>query len=445
MNAANAKPARRLKQWTGPISIFLGIGSFQALAMFRRGLFYAYLSIYLRYFLGLSVTETTLFATLPMLCNIFAQTFVWGRLSDRRQLRRTLILWGEFAGGVGTVLIWALHVLPGSQLAAGYVIIIGLSVVEIFWSMSNIGWSALISDLYPERKRNEIQGRLASVGGVGRLAGIWIGGLLYDGIGKMYDGWGFESGVLFFVAAAVMFISMIPVLYLPEGGVAEADPGVSAACDDQCRKTSLRLFVVFLLAMTFINFGRNCVVVIQSQYLFLESGFAVSSSVLSYIFNSETAAIILFGLFAGRIGRLMGNGRAVCLGALASVVYLLLFIAADDLVWIYVASFCRGAGAVIILAASYAMASILIPPERRGRLFGYFNATLFLSWGVAGTLIAGPIVDGMQALGASEVMAYKGAYISALAMTIIGLAIQLVLVFVLLPRAGIDRRVMARG
>ena len=74
--------------------------------MFRRGLFYAFLSIYLRYFLGLSVTETTLFATLPMVFNILAQTFVWGRLSDRRQLRRTLILWGEGCGAVGTVLIW---------------------------------------------------------------------------------------------------------------------------------------------------------------------------------------------------------------------------------------------------------------------------------------------------------------------------------------------------
>lgn len=445
MDAQDPQPIRRLKQWTGALPIFLGIGSFQALAMFRRGLFYAYLSIYLRYFLGLSVTETTLFATLPMLCNILAQTFVWGRLSDRRQLRRTLILWGEFSGGVGTVLIWAFHVLADAPMAAGYVIIIGLSVVEIFWSMSNIGWSALISDLYPERQRNEVQGRLASVGGVGRLAGIWIGGLLYDGMGKMYEGWGFESGILFFAAAAVMFLSMIPVLYLPEGGIQSGGKSPEPDCDAECRKTSLRLFVVFLLAMTFINFGRNCVVVIQSQYLFLESGFAVSSPVLSYIFNTETAAIILFGLFAGRIGRLMGNGRAVCLGAAASVVYLVLFIAADDLFWIYAASFSRGAGAVIILAASYAMASILIPPEHRGKLFGYFNATLFLSWGVAGTLIAGPIVDVMQALGASEVMAYKGAYISALAMTAIGLAIQMVLVFILLPRAGIDRRVMARG
>jgi len=111
---------------------FLGISSFQALAMFRRGLFYNYLSIYLRHFLGLSVTETTLFATLPMIANVVFQTFVWGSISDRFQLRRTLIVWGELLAGVGTVFIWYAHRLTDSQTWAGYIIIIGLTVVEIF-------------------------------------------------------------------------------------------------------------------------------------------------------------------------------------------------------------------------------------------------------------------------------------------------------------------------
>lgn len=419
-------------------SVFWGIGSFQALAMFRRGLFYAYLSIYLRYYLGLSVTETTLFATLPMLANIIAQTFVWGRLSDRFQLRRTLILWGECSGAFGTVLIWAFHVMAGSAQAAGYVIILGLAVVEVFWSMSNIGWSALISDLYPEQKRNEVQGRLASVGGLGRLFGIWIGGRLYDGLGKMYAGWGFESGVLFFTAAAVMLVAMIPVLFLPEGGIDPENPP-AMPCENRCAVDSARLYVVFLIAMTLINFGRNCVMIVQSQYLFLDSGFGVSSRMLSYIFNTESVAIIIFGLLSGHIGRRIGNGRAVCVGALASAVYLVFFIFSDELCLIFAASFIRGAGDVTILAASYATASILIPPDRRGRWFGYFNATLFLSWGVAGTLIAGPIVDTMEFYGFDSIMAYKAAYLAALAMTLTGLVIQFILVFVLMPRAGISR------
>ena len=243
--------------------IFWGIGSFQALAMFRRGLFYAYLSIYLRYYLGISVTGTTLFATLPMILNIFSQTFIWGRFSDRHQLRRTLILWGEFAGAMGTVAVWGAHTLTQNRLVAGYVIICGLAIVEIFWSMSNIGWSALISDLYPERQRGDVQGRLASIGGLGRLAGIWIGGLLYDGLGHWYPGWGFRSGTLFFIPAFVMLISMIPVFYLPEGGARRLQETVRD-CDAACEAASIRLFWLFLVAMTFINFGRNCVVIIQS-------------------------------------------------------------------------------------------------------------------------------------------------------------------------------------
>ena len=63
--------------------------------MFRRGLFYSFLTIYLRHYLGLSVTETTLFATGPMVMNVLFQTFTWGPLSDRWQLRRTFIIAGE--------------------------------------------------------------------------------------------------------------------------------------------------------------------------------------------------------------------------------------------------------------------------------------------------------------------------------------------------------------
>lgn len=431
---------RRFRERTGTIPVFWGIGSFQALAMFRRGLFYAYLSIYLRYYLGLSVTETTLFATLPMLCNIAAQTLVWGRISDRRQIRRTLILWGEFSGAIGTVLIWWVHVLAASPKIAGFAIILGLSAVEIFWSMSNIAWSALISDIYPERKRNAVYGRLTSVGGLGRLAGIWIGGLLYDGLGRKYAGWGFQSGALFFVSAAVMFFSMIPVLYIPEGGVRE-DYGAASAVTGKSRTDTLRLFLVFMAAITCINFGRNSVMIIQSQYLFLDSGFAVSSRVLSYIFNTESVAIIIFGLVAGYIGRKIGNGRAICLGTFAAVIHLVIFISAGHLWLIYLASFFRGIAEVIIQAASYAMASILIPPKDRGRLFSYFNATLYLSWGVAGTLIAGPIVDLMRTIGATEVAAYKAAYVAGLLLTVIGLLIQLILVYILMPRAGIRKAV----
>jgi len=202
---------------------FPGIASFQILAMFRRGLFYSYLSVYLRFFLGLSVTETTFFATFPMILNIIFQTFVWGVLSDRYQKRRTLIIVGEISAALFTVLVWFLHTLPTSKYAAGYIIILGLSFIEIFWSMSNIGWSAIISDLYPEQDRTSILGKLSSIGALGRILGVWIGGLAYDGLSRYYEGWGFDKGLLFFIASGIMLLSTIPMFFVPEGGIAEKE------------------------------------------------------------------------------------------------------------------------------------------------------------------------------------------------------------------------------
>ena len=403
------------------------------LAMFRRGLFYSYLSIYLRHFLGLSVTETTLFATLPMVMNIVFQTFVWGTFSDKHQLRRTLIISGEILAGFGTILVWYGHTLTGNLSLAGYVIIFGLSIVEIFWSMSNVGWSALISDIYRQKDRNAVQGRLASIGGIGRIAGVWIGGLLYDGLGLKYNGWGFYEGALFFVAGAAMFISVIPMFLVPEGGIQREIEDASVS-EISALISAGKIFTIFIIAMIFINFGRNSIAVIQSQYLVLNSGFAVSSKVLSYIVNTQSVAMILTGLIAGWIGRKIGDGNSLLLGAALAVGSLFLLATAGNLGLIYISNFLRGCSEVIVLASSYAFASVLIPPEKRAKLFSIFNATYFLSWGIAGTFIAGPITDILLACGASEVFSYQMAFVSSAIMTLIGFIIQGVLLFVYIPR-----------
>jgi MFS family permease len=407
------------------------------LAMFRRGLFYSYLSIYLRHFLGLSVTETTLFATFPMVINITFQTFVWGAFSDKYQLRRTLIVCGEILAGFGTVLVWYAHTLTANFILAGYVIIMGLSIVEIFWSMSNVGWSALISDIYPQEDRNTIQGRLASVGGIGRIAGVWIGGLLYDGLSLKYEGWGFYEGALFFVAASAMFISIVPMLWVPEGGIKKemktaSTPKISVS------ESYGKVFWIFIAAMVFINFGRNSIAVIQSQYLVLDSGFAVSSKVLSYIVNTQSAAMILTGLIAGWIGRKIGNGNSLLLGTAMAIGSLILLAVTSDLVLIYISNFLRGCSEVIVLASSYAFASVLIPPERRAKLFSIYNATYFLSWGIAGTFIAGPITDILMVYGASEVFSYQMAFVAAAIITLIGFIIQVFLSYVYIPKSSLE-------
>jgi hypothetical protein len=63
-----------------------------------------------------------------------------------------------------------------------------------------------------------------------------------------------------------------------------------------------------------------------------------------------------------------------------------------------------------------------------------FNATFFLSWGLAGTLVAGPLVDGLLHLGYAAETAYRWSYIAAVLITLAGFALLAVLVFLMMPR-----------
>jgi UMF1 family MFS transporter len=404
---------------------FLGVSSFQALAMFRRGLFYSYLSVYLRAYLGLSVTETTFFAAFPMVVNIIFQMFVWGVVSDRYQKRRTLIILGEVSAAIITFLVWLVHSWSTSPRAAGYVIIIGFTVVEIFWSMSNVSWTALLSDLYPGYKRASIQGKLSTVGGAGRIIGVWIGGLAYDGMSRYYEGWGFEEGFLFFVASGVMLLSTIPMFFLPEGGVAGAGEDEGGKTKGRILEPSAysKVYLMFLVAMILLNFGKNGVSLLKTQYLVLDEGFDVSSTMLGYVVNMRSVAICLGGLIIGKLTNWFDDKKVLLSGAVVSILSLLGFALSRVLWAIFLSNFLYGLAQVVVKASAYSYASKLIPPRHRGKQFALFNATFFLSWGLAGTLIFGPIVDLLIGSGATEVFSYRTSFAASALLVLAGMAV----------------------
>ncbi|MFX1344969.1 MAG: MFS transporter [Promethearchaeota archaeon] len=400
--------------------VFFGLSSFQMLAMFRRGLFYTFLSIYLREFLKLSVWETTLYATLPMVMSVIFQNLVWGPISDKLQRRRTFIISGEILAGAGTITIWAIHFSFDNLYVAGYVIIIGLSFVEMFWSMSNIGWSALISDIFPFEKRSKIMGQLTSLGGLGRIIGIFIGGILYD------SGFGFRNGPLFFVASLVMFVSSIPMLFAPEGGVEkETDMKEHPLSEEPKHQNNLYVFIIFIVALIFINFGRNSIAVPYPQYLRLESGFNVNSIMLSFIANTRSLAVMIIGFMAGYLSKKLGHSRTLILGTSIGIIALIITATTTHLTLIFVGGFLIGTAEVILYASSYAIASILIPAKIRGKLFAVYNTTFFLSWGAASTLISGPLIDILIEKGESEILAYQIAFLVGALLCLIGLVIFL--------------------
>ncbi|MFW9999305.1 MAG: MFS transporter [Candidatus Hodarchaeota archaeon] len=400
------------------LRIFSGLSSFQMLAMFRRGLFYTFLSIYMREFLNLSVTMTSLYASIPMFISVIFQNFVWGPISDKFQRRRTLIICGEILAGIGTITVWGVHSIFNNFLIAGWVIIIGLSLIEMFWSMSNIGWSALISDLYPSEKRSKIMGQLTSLGGLGRIIGIFIGGFLYD------SGYGFRNGPLFIVASFVMFISTIPMFFTPEGGIdTDLQNKENLSKVETKNGDNIIKFIVFIIALIFINFGRNSIAVPYSQYLSLDSGFNVDSIMLSFITNTRSVALMMIGFTAGFLSKKIGYARALILGTSIGIIALIITALADVLGFMFLGGFLLGAAEVIIYAASYAIASILIPVKIRAKLFAVYNTTFFLSWGTASTLISGPLIDFLISQGKSKVFAYQISFLIGALLCLIGLLI----------------------
>lgn len=402
-------------------STFIGLSSFQILAMFRRGMFYTYLSLYMLDFLHLSATETTLYATLPMFISVVFQNFVWGPLSDKFQKRRSLIILGEVLAGIGTITVWFVHSIFSNLLLAGYVIIIGLMGIEAFWSMSNISWSALISDIYPSKERSKIMGQLTSLGGFGRIIGISIGSILYN------NGYGFRDGPLFFVAALVMFISSIPMILSPEGGIkSEKKEGTSIeANNNRPQRYNFKvIFIVFIISLTFINFGRNSIATFYSPYLYLYSGFGINDLLLGNIVNTRSVAVLTIGFLAGTLSKKFGHSRTLIFGVSLAIFALVITGLTDNLALIFVGSFFIGTAEVIIYAASYVIASNLIPSKVRAKLFGVYNTTFFLSWGLACTLISGPLID---FLGSENAISYQVAFIVGALITGIGLIIFIIL------------------
>ncbi|MFX0143035.1 MAG: MFS transporter, partial [Candidatus Hodarchaeota archaeon] len=316
----------------------------------------------MREFLYLSVFETTLYATLPMIMSIVFQNFVWGPISDKIQRRRTLIVLGEILAGIGTLIVWFIHFLLASAhtvgytiniwgvtysclYISGYVIIIGLSFVEMFWSMSNIGWSALISDLYPSQKRSKIMGQLTGLGGMGRIFGIFIGGLLYD------NGFGFRNGPLFIVASSFMFISTIPMLlFSPEGGINKQNKEELDISDSNYNNNqkSIIVFIVFIIALAAINFGRNSIAIPYSQYLSLEIGFNVDSIMLSFITNSRSVAVLIIGFTAGALSKKFGHSKTLIFGSLIGIIALIITATTSYLYIIFLGSFLIGNSEVLI-------------------------------------------------------------------------------------------------
>ena len=225
-----------------------------------------------------------------------------------------------------------------------------------------------------------------------------------------------------------MFISIIPMFFTPEGGTNIDIPEKENPSEVmKSNQNHIFIFIIFIVALIFINFGRNSIAVPYSQYLILPSGLNVGDIMLSFIVNTRSIATLVIGFTAGFLSKKFGHSRTLIIGTSIGIVALIITATVIYLPIIFIGSFLIGAAEVIIYASSYAIASILIPASMRGKLFAVYNTTFFLSWGLAGTLISGPIIDFLIKEGKSEVFAYQMGFLIGALLCLIGLFIFIAL------------------
>ena len=164
--------------------------------------------------------------------------------------------------------------------------------------------------------------------------------------------------------------------------------------------------------------------------MYLETGFGISSEILSYVTNTQSISIIITGIIIGYLGRRAGIERTLILGSILSIMAILIIALANQLVLIFFGNFIRGAADVIVSTTSYAFVSRIIASKQRARFFGVYNATFFLSWGLAGTIVSGPIIDYLISIGTSSVISYQTAFVAASTLICIGLVLFLCLLLI---------------
>jgi MFS family permease len=391
--------------------IFVNLGIFQFLTFLRRGIFYTFMVNYL-YMLMHAVTSTAALGTFDMIASALGQNLLWGRICDRFKVRTKLIIIGESIAGFTYIIVFFVHRFlmdVGRSFDAGLTIIFGLSILEFFWSMSDVGWAVLLTDITTPSSRGKIVGSLNFIASLGRLVGIISAGFLYAG------GEGFRNGTIFWTVTVLLFVGATIMAFVSKS----IGRNVSKPMQDQLitdRKAKIlfeneKAYKWFLASLIIIILGAASVNQIFLLFIKLQDGLNASDQEMSLIIGAWTVGGMIASAIFGRLADKIGREKAMLIGLILAVVTPMLYGLA---VSVPIMAFIYGLNGVAfwsIQTVGFALAGDLTPEQRRGRLLSRYNAVIALSWGPAGILIGGPFTDVQtKILGVREYMAFINAF-----------------------------------
>ncbi|NWG11058.1 MFS transporter [Candidatus Bathyarchaeota archaeon] len=402
--------------------IFLNLSLFQFITFVRRGVFYTFMINYL-FDLMQTVTYTTLLGTLNMFGSALGQNLLWGRIADKYRLRTKLVIMGESIAAVAYFLAYIIHkslLNAQANFAAGLSLIFGLSLLEFFWSMSDVGWAALLTDVTTTKTRGGVVGALNFIASVGRMVGITFAGILY------MDSEGFRQGTIFYVVIAMLIITTttmwITSRSTKEASLKEKDAATEATYPpSKATSESTRIYKWFLASLVIIVIGMTCISQVFLLFLPLENGLNASDPQMSLILTAWTFGGMLASLSSGWLADRFGRVKLLFTGFALGILTPLLYGAASTFETMALVYGLNGVAFWIIQTVGFAFAGDLIPEDKRGRLLSRYNTVMALSWGPAGLLVGGPMADfQIQSLGLPRYTAYANTFYASAAIVTLG-------------------------
>ena len=404
--------------------IFVNLGLFQFLSFVRRGIFYTFMINYL-FDLMKTVTSTTLLGTFNMIASALGQNLLWGKISDRYRLRAKLIIAGESIAAITYLTVFFIHkslINMQASFAAGLSLIIGLSFLEFFWSMSDVGWAALLTDVTTTKTRGGTVGTLNFIASLGRMIGIVFAGFLYN------NGEGFRQGTIFYIVI-VMLATSATIMWTTSRSIEKknkTEPKRIAQVQVNLQEKkpgsdNEQIYRWFLISLIVIVIGAACINQVFLLFLKLPEGLAAQDQEMSLILTAWTLGGMLTSLSCGWLADKFGRVKILFAGFTLAFLTPILYGFAFN-IWIMAMIYgLNGVAFWTIQTVGFAFAGDIIPEDKRGRLFSRYNTVMALSWGPAGFLIGGPLADAQtSSLGLPNRIAYVNTFYASSIIVAVG-------------------------
>ena len=404
-------------------NVMVNLSIFQFLTFLRRGVFYTFMINYLFTLMG-TITSTAALGTMNMIASALGQNLLWGRICDRCKSRARLIIAGETIAAFAYIAVFFAHtslISMGDNFGAGLSIIFGLSILEFFWSMSDVGWAALLTDITTPKIRGTVVGTLNFIASLGRTFGITFAGFLYN------EGEGFRNGTIFYTVAVLLLIGAALMTWTSRyvGTKAprnkEEDPD---GPEPQGSTGDEKTFKWLLASLVVIILGAASASQVFLRFLEIPKGLEASGPEMSLVLTAWTLGGMAASLTMGRFSDKIGRSKAMLVGLGLATATPLFYGFALKVPIMAVVYGLNGVAFWTMQTVGFVLAGDLIPQHKRGRLMGRYNTVMALSWGPAGFLIGGPFAD-MQTrlLGLPENVAYVNAFYLSSSILLVGVVL----------------------